>query len=99
MKRARIIVLIIAVVAGGIAALLAQYQGSRGGNLNSQLYLLGVVQYYGGPAIFHDVTAGDNNVPGIASYYQAGPWYDPVTGWGSVDATALVANWGQWRLQ
>jgi subtilase family serine protease len=83
----------------GIAALLAQHQGNRVGNLNSQIYLLGVVQYYGGPAIFHDVTAGDNNVPGITGYYQARPWYDPVTGWGSVDATALVANWGQWRLQ
>ena len=83
----------------GMMALLLQQQGSRVGTLNPQLYLLGVVQYYGGPAIFHDVTVGDNNVPGVSDYYKTGPWYDPVTGWGSIDATALVVNWGQWRLQ
>jgi subtilase family serine protease len=83
----------------GMIALLLQAQGGRVGTLNPQLYLLGVVQCYGGPAIFHDVTVGDNNVPGASGYYKTGPWYDPVTGWGSADATALVVNWGQWRLQ
>jgi subtilase family serine protease len=83
----------------GIMALVVQQQGGRVGTLNPQLYLLGAVQFSGGPAIFHDVTVGDNNVPGAKQYYKAAPAYDAVTGWGSVDATALVANWGQWKIQ
>jgi kumamolisin len=34
--------------------------------------------------VFHDVTTGDNG------YYQAGPGWDAVTGWGSPNADALV---------
>ena len=83
----------------GLMGLLVQQQGGPVGSLNPQLYLLGFVQYYGGPAVFHDITVGDNNVPGVSRYYKAGKWYDAVTGWGSVDASALVANWGKWRLQ
>ena len=83
----------------GLMGLLVQQQGGPVGSLNPQLYLLGFVQYYGGPAVFHDITVGDNNVPGVSRYYKAGKWYDAVTGWGSVDASALVANWGKWRVQ
>src|SRR5206468_11682701 len=34
--------------------------------------------------VFHDVGTGDNG------YYQAGPGWDAVTGWGSPNADALV---------
>jgi kumamolisin len=42
---------------------------------------------------FHDVLTGDNSVflpAGTLTGYQAGPGWDPVTGWGSPDAQVLV---------
>ena len=40
---------------------------------------------------FHDITTGDNLTLGPISHtYHAGPGWDPVTGWGSPDAQALV---------
>ncbi len=40
---------------------------------------------------FHDITTGDNLTLGPVSYsYHAGPGWDPVTGWGSPDAQALI---------
>ena len=42
---------------------------------------------------FHDVVTGGNSVFGPASVYtgyQAGPGWDPVTGWGSPNAQVLV---------
>jgi subtilase family serine protease len=40
---------------------------------------------------FHDVTTGDNLTLGPVSHsYQAGPGWDPVTGWGSPNAQTLV---------
>ena len=49
-----------------------------------------------GPAYhraFHDVITGDNSVvwpTGVFTGYDAGPGWDPVTGWGSPDAQYLV---------
>ena len=49
-----------------------------------------------GPAYhraFHDVVTGDNSVlwpTGVFTGYNAGPGWDPVTGWGSPDAQYLV---------
>jgi subtilase family serine protease len=49
-----------------------------------------------GPAYhraFHDVVTGDNSVvwpTGVFTGYDAGPGWDPVTGWGSPDAQYLV---------
>ncbi|GAC1438301.1 MAG: hypothetical protein NVSMB65_12620 [Chloroflexota bacterium] len=37
-----------------------------------------------GNSVFHDVTSGSNG------YYEAGPGWDAVTGWGSPDAARLV---------
>ncbi len=86
----------------GIAALLAQRAGGRLGNLNPLLYAVGRAQYglasasattplaAGSPA-FHDVTTGNNSVPGLTGY-AAGPGYDAATGLGSVDAAALTAS-------
>ena len=42
---------------------------------------------------FHDVVTGDNSVlcpTGVFTGYQAGPGWDPVTGWGSPNAQDLV---------
>ena len=42
---------------------------------------------------FHDVVTGDNSVfwpTGLFTGYQAGPGWDPVTGWGSPNAHVLV---------
>ena len=45
-------------------------------------------------AAFHDVTTGNNSVPGQAGF-NAGPAYDLATGLGTVDAFFLVTQWGQ----
>ena len=88
----------------GVAALANQKLGGRQGNLNPKLYNL--LQSYPLPGssvtswAFNDVTGGDNNVPCQPSTpdcpafdfygYSAAAGYDLVTGWGSVDATALL---------
>jgi len=76
----------------GIMALVVQRFGPQG-NPNFTLYGLAKAQYAGtGPAVFHDTTAGNTSVPGVLGF-SAGPGYDLATGLGSLDATALVANW------
>jgi subtilase family serine protease len=78
----------------GIMALVVQKTGVRQGNANPQFYRLAQAQYggpSGGPAIFHDVTTGNNTVPSVSGF-SAGPGYDLATGLGSVDAAALVNN-------
>jgi uncharacterized protein (TIGR03437 family) len=87
----------------GIFALLNQYLVSTGaqpglGNVNPTLYRLG----QNPSGIFHPVPAGNNMVPcangtpdcsnGLLGF-AAGPAYDSVTGWGSVDAYKLVHAW------
>jgi streptogramin lyase len=77
----------------GLMALLVQQTGSWQGNANPALYRLGNDQYaHGGPAVFHDVIAGDNVVAGVPGF-ACGPGYDQVTGLGSVDAGTLAASW------
>jgi hypothetical protein len=73
----------------GIMALVVQKTGQWQGNVNPVLYGLAANTSL---AVFHDVTSGNNNVPGQQGY-SAGPGWDPVTGLGSVDANALVNNW------
>ena len=76
----------------GILALVVERHG-RLGNANPAFYSLARAQYSGaGPVVFHDVTQGDNSVPGVSGY-SCGPGYDLATGLGSVNASALVANW------
>jgi len=77
----------------GLMALVVQATGQRQGNANAVLYRLANAQYQsGGAAVFHDILSGSNSVPGVAGFL-AGPGYDQATGLGSVDASALVANW------
>jgi subtilase family serine protease len=81
----------------GILTLANQKAGSNGqGNLNPVLYALAAST----PSVYHDVTTGNNEVPctsgspdcgssGVLGY-AAGPGYDQVTGWGSIDANAFA---------
>ncbi len=79
----------------GILALASQSIGGRLGVANTVLYSLAARQ----PGVFHDITVGNNAVPGEAGYgtsdatYPARTGYDLATGLGSVDADQLVSNW------
>lgn len=76
----------------GVMALVVQKYG-RQGNANTTLYTLGNAQYAsGGTAVFHDITSGNNNVPGLTGWTATTGW-DEVTGLGTPDVTALVNNW------
>ncbi len=78
----------------GLMALIVQKMSNQPqGNANVRLYQLGKAQYgSGGPAVFHDVTTGNNSVPSFAGF-SCGVGYDQCTGLGTADATALVNNW------
>jgi pseudomonalisin len=77
----------------GLMALVVQKTGKRQGNANPVLYQLATQQYSAaGPAVFHDITGGNNSVPGVTGYF-CNPGYDLVTGLGSVDGAALIDNW------
>ena len=76
---------------GGLMALADQYARHDLGFANPAIYRIArSSRYY---QAFHDMTTGSNvvNAPpaGLAGY-QAGPGWDPVTGWGSPDAQLLV---------
>ena len=76
----------------GLMALVVGRQGARQGNANKSFYTLAANQAHGGPAVFHDITSGNNTVPGVTGS-SAGAGYDAVTGLGSVDANLLVNAW------
>ncbi len=76
----------------GLMSLVLQKTGARQGNVNPPLYALAAKQSNGGAAVFHDVTAGSNTVPGVSGS-NATPGYDPATGLGSVDAATMVTRW------
>ncbi|HEV2255979.1 MAG TPA: S53 family peptidase [Streptosporangiaceae bacterium] len=75
----------------GVIALADQEAGQHLGFVNPAIYAIAR-----GPAYhqaFHDVITGDNSVlwpTGVFVGYNAGPGWDPVTGWGSPDAQDLV---------
>jgi subtilase family serine protease len=75
----------------GLAALADQEAGRRLGPLNPAIYRIAESPQY--DSAFHDVTDGNNSVlfpSGPVHGYQAGPGWDPVTGWGSPNAAVLV---------
>lgn len=83
----------------GLMALVNQRAGARQGLPNPRIYALASQV----PAVFHDTTGGTTAVPcsngsancsgGVLTGYAATAGYDLATGWGSVDANALVSNW------
>lgn len=75
----------------GIVALADQYAGRHLGDVNPAIYRIGrSVDYH---KAFRDVTTG-NNTPIFPGHkfkgYNAGPGWDPTTGWGSPIAQVLV---------
>ena len=76
-----------------VLALVLQNAGTPLGNVNPALYALATRQLSsGGAAVFHDITSGNNSVPGVTGF-TAGRGYDLATGLGSVDANLLVNHW------
>ena len=76
-----------------VMALVNEHSGGAQGNANPVFYTLANQQLSaGGAAVFHDVTSGNNSVPGLTGF-NAGTGYDEATGLGSVDASVLVNHW------
>jgi subtilase family serine protease len=74
-----------------LIALADQYAGRHLGFVNPALYQIGRGASY--RMAFHDITAGSNTVKFPAATitgYRAKPGWDPVTGWGSPQAQALI---------
>jgi len=76
----------------GLMALVNQQTASRQGNANNSFYPLASLQASGGRSYFHDITSGNNGVPGLTGF-SAAPGYDQASGLGSVDAAVLVNHW------
>jgi len=76
----------------GMMALVVQHAVARQGNANTVFYSLASKQRAGGASVFHDVTSGNNSVPGQTGF-NATAGYDQATGLGSVDASVLVNHW------
>jgi len=77
----------------GVMALVVEHAAARQGNANTAFYSLASKQRTGGAAVFHDITSGNNSVPGQTGY-NATVGYDQATGLGSIDASVLVNHWG-----
>jgi pseudomonalisin len=76
----------------GVMALVVQNAAARQGSANPVLYSLASKQRAGGAAAFHDITSGNNSVPG-QSGFNAIAGYDEATGLGSIDGLILVSHW------
>jgi subtilase family serine protease len=75
----------------GLIAVADQYAGHDLGFVNPALYCIGRSAGY--RQAFHDVTTGNSTVmvaPNAIGGYAAGPGWDPVTGWGTPSAPALI---------
>jgi subtilase family serine protease len=75
----------------GVIALADQFAGRSLGFVNPALYKIGLSAAY--HQAFHDVTTGNNTVmlpTQTITGYQAASGWDPVTGWGSPNAQALL---------
>ncbi len=75
----------------GLIALADQHAGRHLGFVNAAIYRIARSARY--HQAFHDVTAGNNTArfpPRTISGYHAAPGWDPVTGWGSPNASVLI---------
>lgn len=74
-------------------ALVIENAGSAQGNVNPILYGLATRQLSDSDAdVFHDITSGNNSVPGVTGY-NAAKGYDAASGLGSIDTNLLVTHW------
>jgi pseudomonalisin len=76
----------------GLMALVVQNVNAWQGNANATFYPLATKQASGGAAVFHDITSGNNSVPGLTGY-NATVGYDRASGLGSVDASVMINHW------
>ncbi len=76
----------------GVMALVVQNSAARQGNASPEFYSLAGKQRAGGASVFHDITSGNNSVPGQTGF-SATAGYDQATGLGSIDASVLVSHW------
>jgi subtilase family serine protease len=76
----------------GAMALVVQNSAARQGNANTAFYSLATRQRAGGASVFHDITSGNNSVPGQTGF-AATTGYDQATGLGSIDGLVLVSHW------
>ncbi len=74
---------------GGTSAAAPQWAGHPLGFLNKALYKLGTSSE--AKNSFHDITLGDNSQMGVPGY-QAGPGWDPCTGWGTPRGKVFLEN-------
>ena len=75
----------------GLIALADQEAGHPLGFVNPAIYRIAQSPLY--HRAFHDITTGNNTVSlngTTITGYQAGPGWDPVTGWGTPDAQVLI---------
>jgi subtilase family serine protease len=75
----------------GLIALADQEAGHALGLVNPAIYRIARSPLY--HKAFHDITTGNNTVAlngTTITGYQAGPGWDPVTGWGTPDAQVLI---------
>jgi subtilase family serine protease len=75
----------------GLIALADQEAGHPLGFVNPAIYQIARGPLY--QKAFHDITTGNNTAisDGVTiTGYQAGPGWDPVTGWGTPDAQVLI---------
>ena len=72
----------------GIFTLISSGMPGRIGPVNAQLYALFKAQGYAAGSPFHAITTGDNE------YYKSTTHYNPATGLGSLDVSALSAALG-----
>jgi subtilase family serine protease len=75
----------------GLIALADQYAGRHLGFINPAIYRIAQSPEY--HRAFHDITSGNNTVyfpPVTITGYNAGPGWDPVTGWGTPNAANLI---------
>lgn len=75
----------------GLIALADQDAGHALGFVNPAIYRIARSPLY--HKAFHDIITGTNTVAlkGVTiTGYQAGPGWDPVTGWGTPDAQVLI---------
>jgi pseudomonalisin len=78
----------------GIMALVNQKTGSRQGNANLKLYGLAAIQATEGiRTYFHNITSGNNSVPGQTGFAANTASYNQATGLGSMDGNVLVMHW------
>jgi len=76
-----------------VMALVVEHAGAAQGNANPVFYALANQQLSGGgAAAFHDVSSGNNSVPGVSGF-NAATGYDEASGLGSVDASVLLNHW------